>query len=685
MRAVALATAAQDPSTAALLAVEAYRLDPSIESLDALHRVLTEIPGYHGVIGGTPYAGMVSIDDTTIAAATGVSVDIWDVTTRELVRSIPHAGPGGLATMARVGTDRLAVVDAGRTSTTIFDIRSGAAVQTIEHVAAVNDVAASADGTRFAAGLVGGDVEAWRVGSETPEEIIDSGDVDVSFVRWHPDGRRLAVVLGNATVQLWEPGAETPTWATEPPQAGIVNQLNPFAAAFDPEGGRFAFVAGSLGPSLLVIDVTTGLDAREAVPLPTLRNFTLDDLEWRDGDTVVVPSRGSVVAVDLATGSVAPEVDQYISAGFAVSFSDALDQYVVAGLSGLEFWSTDASGPLERIVPLTPEQAAGLEAGGGPILAALSGDGSRLITSVFKIPQPIPPTTVTDLSADGQPATEADLGVVIGFGEFTLNARADFTLELLDDRLDPIGPPVPLPFDYSELGVSDDGRFLALGRQGGLADVHRVSDGALIETVSLGDAGEYAGAQVGPWFTSDGAFMSLTTTDGRSGIWRTEPLERLDVPDGLSDRIVYALGDWLFAQEGALLQRWDPATLEPVGVPIPLAGLGGLGYPRFDRSHLRIVAGGTEVAKVFDLETGRQLGRDLPYNGGSTRVQFTADGSLLAVPAGDAISLWNFDTDSWADLACRFAGRNMAADEWVQLGPRTIDYQATCEQYPIDD
>ncbi len=53
------------------------------------------------------------------------------------------------------------------------------------------------------------------------------------------------------------------------------------------------------------------------------------------------------------------------------------------------------------------------------------------------------------------------------------------------------------------------------------------------------------------------------------------------------------------------------------------------------------------------------------------------------MPAEGAISLWNFDTDTLADLACRFAGRNMSADEWSQFGPRTIDYRATCDQYAI--
>ena len=54
---------------------------------------------------------------------------------------------------------------------------------------------------------------------------------------------------------------------------------------------------------------------------------------------------------------------------------------------------------------------------------------------------------------------------------------------------------------------------------------------------------------------------------------------------------------------------------------------------------------------------------------------------MLTVPDSDGLGLWNFDTDSWADIACRFAGTNLTADEWAQVGPRTIDYRPTCPQY----
>ena len=110
-------------------------------------------------------------------------------------------------------------------------------------------------------------------------------------------------------------------------------------------------------------------------------------------------------------------------------------------------------------------------------------------------------------------------------------------------------------------------------------------------------------------------------------------------------------------------------------------------YSKLDEKHLRVATGatsGTGGLKVWDLETGEQLGADLPYQGRAGRYEFTADGSVLSVPDVDRVTLWNFDTDTWADIACEMAGRNLTPEEWDQLGPRTIERRATCPQFPLD-
>jgi hypothetical protein len=64
---------------------------------------------------------------------------------------------------------------------------------------------------------------------------------------------------------------------------------------------------------------------------------------------------------------------------------------------------------------------------------------------------------------------------------------------------------------------------------------------------------------------------------------------------------------------------------------------------------------------------------------------FAADGTTLLVQSDDHVSVWNYDRTTWLDIACTLAGRNLTRAEWDELGPRTIEYRATCPQFPTDD
>ena len=658
LRAVALSTAGQSPTVAALLAVESNRIAPSIDSLDVLHRTMTEIPGYRGSVPGSSYLAGDLLDDGVTLVATGLeSVDIWDLQDRTRLRSIAHAGPTD-AVIEIIDDQQVAVLGADRNETVVYDLRSGTETGRLGHAGVVNDVSVSADGALLAAAMEGGAVEVWSLSDLEMRWTFDTGDAGANIARWSPTSETLAIVTLRSEVQLWNVETRALLWATEAPGAGVVNQVNPFAAAFNPNGTRFAFVSGSLGSEVRTIDVTDGREALPPVPIPGLRGFPLNKMNWIDDTTVEIPSGGNVMTFSLEPPFERLEVvSQFILRGQSVDYSPVIDQYVVAGLNGLEFWSDDRTGPLERAIPLPPDQLVALAAGGGPILASFAADGNRLLVSTFVVPTP-PNATSFDLTKDPPVATTLGPLLTVGVGEFTF-AAADFTWQILDADLVALGPPVPLPFDFSELGVSEDGRFVAIGRLGGFADVYRAS-GEPLGTVQLGVAATFAGAQTGPWFTSDGEYMVLATTDGRSGLWATDTLERLELPDELENSWMYAIGPWLFTPAGESgFQRLDPATLEPVGGPVALNGLGALGYPKVDPTNTFLAATGQEVVKVFDLASGRQLGRDLPYVGQSNRIEFSADGGELIVPNGGRITIWNFDTDSWPEIACETAGRNL--------------------------
>jgi WD40 repeat protein len=164
-------------------------------------------------------------------------------------------------------------------------------------------------------------------------------------------------------------------------------------------------------------------------------------------------------------------------------------------------------------------------------------------------------------------------------------------------------------------------------------------------------------------------------------LWSTDPLKRLDV-DIVFDPDVFGLliGDWILVkQEDGSLMRFDPLTQDPVGVAL-IGNPGGSGVYAFDGANGRLANLGESV-KVWDLETGQQLGRELP--GRFFNIDYTADGTVLSVSTDDRVTLWNYDTDTWPDIACNLAGRNLTEDEWIQLGPRTIERRATCPQFPL--
>ena len=70
----------------------------------------------------------------------------------------------------------------------------------------------------------------------------------------------------------------------------------------------------------------------------------------------------------------------------------------------------------------------------------------------------------------------------------------------------------------------------------------------------------------------------------------------------------------------------------------------------------------------------------------NVRIKHRESGTVLADgPLGWGITpfegnamIWNLDMDTWVDVACRAAGRDMTRPEWEMFGPRDAGYRTTC-------
>ncbi|NNE12282.1 MAG: protein kinase, partial [Ilumatobacter sp.] len=406
-----------------------------------------------------------------------------------------------------------------------------------------------------------------------------------------------------------------------------------------------------------------------------------------------------LLAVELARLDPSPDSD------------DALHRALTAGPANFERLFAGGSSTLEEALELPPEQRDLLADPVARLHTAILDGGQSILTSV-ETPDTV--STAVRHVHDGRSWTMIDTGeraVVTSSGEFTV-----WTTDVIvvrDRNGDELGVPIVRPTDLISVELSENGQVLVLQRPNGVLDVHRTT-GELIGSVSVPDAdpgvelvvsvladgstvAAYTFSRVGPWAMWDTDPLQLRT-NGFSGFefGARDVNKTLDFPVLEGARVFTAVSS---PPDSALLVA-DPDTLELGDDRRFVYGNGAIGRLTTEAG-AQLIAGvridvfdgvASGAVRVWDERTGVQLGRDLPLVEGMPfeelrgrgGIDATFDGSgRLIVRSPDAVSVWNYDTSTWADIACATAGRNMTRAEWERYGPAGVEYRKTCEQYPI--
>ena len=214
----------------------------------------------------------------------------------------------------------------------------------------------------------------------------------------------------------------------------------------------------------------------------------------------------------------------------------------------------------------------------------------------------------------------------------------------------------------------------------------------------------------------------------------TRNLTVRSLPDGalLADLDIDGIFRWLVGSpDGSVLMLTDPYqsnvqvidTRTWTAVPTASETIGESVWVAFDRTGERLVtvaSGAVTLRDGVSYEPIREFGGD---GGGIAWTAFSDDGRLLLVTINRSTQLWDAETgrpigqpstlewdgtypvpgrtplivdvdpeqgviihryevESWADLACGAAGRNMTPEEWEIYGPSDRPYHATCPQWP---
>jgi DNA-binding SARP family transcriptional activator/WD40 repeat protein/type II secretory pathway predicted ATPase ExeA len=673
LKSQAVAISEEQPAVAALLAVEASRLDPSRATDDALQRVLTALPGYRGHLPAFSFPSLLAADGTTLAAF-GLDWEIWDLVTQTRLHSItPDVTSVGAAAFS---PDATKIAYSNPDGTVVYDVASG-------ELLASNDVwfgaiEFSTDSTQLA-------------GSTSEIQILDALTLapiralpaNVDTLDWS-DVDDVIVTSGGGAIQAWDPSTGAIRWETTFSHLLAVTT----ASSFSPDGRRVTIATQEFlegGPEspyrLRTFDVDAGDQLFEPT-VPSERFSSMTALDER-GDVVAGIALGEFNAVpvyDLTSGTGASSPLPALGAAIFVGYSPPRDLFFTSGNSGVDLWSRDGSSPLERRVPL-PEGWIS-STGDGTTWTDLSDDGNTLTVSNLDRREHV----TYDLRSN-VPTPLPGEGARRGYGTTTLSV-SEAGIQLLDDNDAPLGPAVPVPDDVNggdPWAASRDGRFFAVGHGSGVVELYR-ADGTHVGALTVPDA-------LGPrptWVTmsDDGSLVAafLQGLNQAFAIWDTSTLEVVQSGAGFDHLRYFLSGDVLYASriDLAVIDRLDPRTLEPVGDPLVGHTYALIGATTDTTNDLVSTIAVDLSARVWDATTGEQVGRALPFTGGN-ETRFSDDGKLLVVPGSESISIWNMDTSTWPDIACEVAGRNLSRTEWERLGPRSVDYRATCPQYPIED
>ena len=167
--------------------------------------------------------------------------------------------------------------------------------------------------------------------------------------------------------------------------------------------------------------------------------------------------------------------------------------------------------------------------------------------------------------------------------------------------------------------------------------------------------------------------------------------EQVDTIPGDDLRGVFiTVTDQLFVSSlGGELTLYDLDSLQPIRT---FGGSRGFITQMAGTADGTLIAtnGGDHSVILYDVASGVRIGTPITIpDEESNRIALSLDGRWLSVggeadDGSHATKIWDLDPEHWAAAACRVAGRNLTREEWASNIGALAPYRATCPDLPTD-
>ncbi|MEO8694623.1 MAG: BTAD domain-containing putative transcriptional regulator [Acidimicrobiales bacterium] len=686
------------PDRSMLLAIEAYKREPTWQTQGALQSVLAQQPkGLLTFIAGQGPFGQATFGNNVLVAKDGNTIGVWDARDFHRLRMITVDGV--ITVGPALSADEQLVAFSTSDGVAVVNVGSGDRVALLPELSDARSIAFDpSDANRLAVGLADGSLEVVRWRSNQIELRIAAHTASVEGLSFSRDGQRiLSRSLREGSVRVWDARNAA---AITPSLRG--RGTGPFALAFASVFSQSGSLVAALFTDKPLLRVWNVVDGSVRLEIP-LHDGEIPNGMTFIGDSVVVTATSRGVRLwDLATGT---ELQRPFSAFEAVPIGMAVnptgDTVAIVRFGQLEIWALDERQLGARAsAALPPASGAGVD-----VNLSMNGDGTRALfldVGAYVFDLTVTPPTRRAVGFPGvgnliRAAYTADgrtiVTVHIDSGSLASNIR------LWDaSTFEPRGAPTRLPILATTVAVSPDLRLVAAYNGLDLTTTSTVRvfdlDTGLLRmtledldriTTSATDAASAFRYVADLAFSPNSKKLAAANVVGAAVLW--------DVDSQRATPLAAGAGDvrWLnFDPTGSELvtvnSQGQLTLLDSASQTARLARVGGrvtTFRPQYNPTKPLLVSDSTcgrldpgeniGATQIWDTENGTELGIGFPL----TCAAWAPDGTSFAAIDATSLQIWDIDPQTWVAAACRFVGRNLTRDEWTKYGPNK-PYRETC-------
>ncbi len=556
----------------------------------------------------------------------------------------------------------------------------------------VNTVAFDPSGRSLVTASSDGTARTWDVATGTERSVLQGHGHWVATGVSDASGRLIVTASADGTARLWDAASGTGQ-RTLVPEDHQRHAL--VTASFDP-AGKVLVTAGNDGLPRLW-DATSGVQLRRLEGHSGL--VTSASFESTGARLVTAGADGTVRVWDTGTGEERARFDQHDDRVVRAVFSPDGALVATAGQDGKAFlWRWESgeavalSGHTDRLVDVEFARRGDLvvtagdktarvwDTATGVEIADLRGHSDRLTAAVFSSDGRLVATAGQDGSARvWDVATETAVVELHGHQEIVW----DVAFSPIDDRvlatagsdgtarLWELPEQLTLPHPEWVLAAefSADGRSVVTSGQDGTARIWDADTGRQEKALS-GHKGHALAS-----LSADGGLVA-TVDDGQARIWDRRGgdrpfIETSEVRRGLV-RFTPSGDSVVVSDEDGTVYRWDWKVRAPVR---RLTGYrGAVTVTDMDLSadgRWLVTAGSDRVARVWDVDTGREALTLRGHDGVVYSARFSSDGAFVVTSSADGTArIW--DTETGAEVRALVADRGLRSAAFDPAGDRIV-------------